>query len=110
MNNRRIGDAFEFRIMRKLKKNKNAEVVRSSGSHGMFDLWMLKDGTLTLIQCKRNGYIKPKERKELAEFVRTKDSFVQVEVHIQVSARKRKVYKIGSIKDLEKLNKVTYQD
>ncbi len=110
MRNRKNGDAFEFRIMRKEKKKKGNEVVRSSGSHGIFDLWILKGTTLRLIQCKRNGYIKPKERKEIAKFMETMESFVQVEVHIQLTARKMKKYIIRKVEDLEKFKKVTFQD
>ena len=106
MQNRRLGDAFEFRQLRKLKRS-TIEVARSSGSHGMFDLWALQKDKLRLIQCKRNGYMKIKERKAIMKFLSEKPGWVQVEVHIYKTPRKIKKYIIKRDKDLDKLNKVT---
>jgi len=108
MSNRRLGEAFEYRQLRKLKKTSLFGICcRSSGSHGLFDLWSLHKTKLRLISVKRNGYTAPKEREELRKFMLVKPDFVQVEVHIYKTPKKIKKIKIRSVNDLKKLNKVS---
>ena len=66
------GRAFEYRV-KKFLESKGYFVMRAYGSKGLFDLVGIPPPATHekafnfpyLIQCKTNGYIKPKERKLL---------------------------------------------
>jgi Holliday junction resolvase len=63
--NRQRGEAFEFKILRDLKK-KAIFAIRSAGSHSIVDLYALLPGEYQwFISVKTNGYWHPKEIKEL---------------------------------------------
>ena len=110
LKNIRLGTAFEYRQLRKLKKACLQEIAcRSSGSHGLFDLWGLTKKKLRLISVKRNGYTDPTERNQLKAFLLVKPDFVQVECHIYTSPKKIRKIKLRTAKDVDKLNKVRSQ-
>ena len=80
--NRANGHAFEIRVWNRIKRRRDClEAAISSGSRGLFDVWTVNSGniTQTLAVCKRNGYVNYRERKELAEFMRSKPNNVEVE-------------------------------
>lgn len=65
MTNRQRGDYFEYQTRDALREH-GWEVKRSPGSHGLDDLWALKDGKTPLfVSCKTNGQISPAERAAL---------------------------------------------
>ena len=62
--NLRIGYAFEHKIF--LKEQKNSIItIKSSGSRGLIDIISVKKNGTQHLTVKRNGYLTPKERKEL---------------------------------------------
>jgi Holliday junction resolvase len=62
------GMEFEFRVLRKEKRN-SLNVIRSAGSHSLIDIvsWK-KNGQLWLISCKKNGIWTSAELNALQEF------------------------------------------
>ncbi|PSN82347.1 hypothetical protein B9Q03_09665 [Candidatus Marsarchaeota G2 archaeon OSP_D] len=69
MSNYTKGRAREYRVKKKLEEEGALWVVRSYGSHGLFDLTaVFPDGT-RLIQVKKD-YMSPKERRKLEAFAR----------------------------------------
>ncbi len=69
MSNYRRGRAREYRVKQKLLRGGAIWVVRSYGSHGLFDLTAVFPTHVKLIQVKKN-YINPRELGELREFAR----------------------------------------
>ena len=63
----RKGYTFEIYVANYLRKN-GFYVVRSAGSHGVFDLIAIYHGQIYGIQCKTDGRLL---RKELTEIVKT---------------------------------------
>jgi len=61
------GRAREYRVKKRLLEEGALWVVRSYGSHGLFDLTAVFPDHVRLIQVKKD-YIHPKERKALEEF------------------------------------------
>ena len=83
------GQRFEIKIWNKVNHGKCLTRIRSSGSKGLFDVWSLdKSGKLRLIVAKTNGYLEPRERRELREFLGKKPDYVQVEIWYYKSKRK----------------------
>ena len=62
--NLKIGYAFEHKIYLK-EKNNSIISIKSSGSRGIIDIISVKKNGTHHITVKRNGYLTPKERKEL---------------------------------------------
>jgi len=74
------GQAREYRVKKKLLEMGALWVVRSYGSHGLFDLTAVFPDCVRLIQVKKK-YINPKEKKALAEFAeKVKAGNISVEV------------------------------
>jgi len=74
------GRAREYRVKKKLLEMGALWVVRSYGSHGLFDLTAVFPDCVRLIQVKKK-YINPKEKKALAEFAtKVKAGNISVEV------------------------------
>jgi len=74
------GRAREYRIKKKLLREGALWVVRSYGSHGLFDLTAVFPDCVRLIQVKKK-YINPKEKKALADFAgKVKAGNISVEV------------------------------
>ena len=69
MSNYTKGRAREYRVKKKLLEEGALWVVRSYGSHGLFDLTAVFPNCVRLIQVKKD-YIHPKEKKALEEFAR----------------------------------------
>lgn len=87
MRNRKLGKAFEYRVMRSLKHGKHR--ILSAGSHGLWDIMATtNDNRIRYISCKRNGYIDPKERQEMLEFFRTQAPHMVMQVAYAVSPKK----------------------
>lgn len=61
------GAAFERKVQKELEGHGYA-VVRSAGSQSPTDLVAMRLGTIVLVQCKLDGYIRPDEWNELWEF------------------------------------------
>jgi Holliday junction resolvase len=66
MSNYKRGRNFEYEV-RDYYRALGYYVVRSANSKGLADLVALKKGEVLLIQCKLNGLIGSKERKEFVE-------------------------------------------
>ena len=68
--NYEIGRRFEYRTQNYFRKI-GYYVIRAYGSKGLYDLIavppMSRLGQTLLIQCKKNGYIHPKELAKLKE-------------------------------------------
>jgi Holliday junction resolvase len=74
------GRAREYRIKKKLLMEGALWVVRSYGSHGLFDLTAVFPDCVRLIQVKKK-YIHPRERRALADFAKkVKAGNISVEV------------------------------
>ena len=89
--NRANGHALEIRVWNILRLRPHClEACISSGSKGLFDVWSVNYGPIqqTLCVVKRNGYINPRERKELARFMRVKPANTQVEFWYYKSPKK----------------------
>ena len=69
MSNYTKGRAREYRVKKKLLEEGALWVVRSYGSHGLFDLTAVFPNCVRLIQVKKD-YLHPKEKKALEEFAR----------------------------------------
>lgn len=41
------------------------EAIRAAGSHGIVDVMAVKHGVIWFIQCRKSGYLSPKEHDEL---------------------------------------------
>ena len=80
MGNYTRGRAREYRVKKKLFGEGALWVVRSYGSHGLFDLTAVFPDHVRLIQVKKK-YIHPKEKKALEEFAgRVEAENISVEV------------------------------
>ena len=67
MANRKVGARFEFKLLKKAKRN-SLIAVRSAGSHSLIDLFIIKNkGEIHLINAKSHGYHDPGELKKLRE-------------------------------------------
>lgn len=78
--NRKNGEAFEFRVLRKFKRRSDVLfAIRSAGSHSLIDIVVqFKNGKQYWINCKRNGYIEPKERREIERLKFYKNGFARM--------------------------------
>jgi len=97
------GRNFEIKVMNRLKRqNKIKLVIHSSGSFGLFDLMAIRyDGKIVLVSCKTSGYLPPKERKELIDYMETKQTENEIiQLWYYKSARKF-TKKIITTKDME---------
>ena len=104
--NQRInGDLFEIRVMQRFQRRCDVLFAqRTAGSRGLFDLMVVYlDGRTKLISCKRDGYIKPDERKALARFLARKPANLSCEVWYKRSARKYGRYFLNTPDDLAKV-------
>ena len=63
--NRKNGEAFEFRVLRKYKRRSDVLwAIRSAGSHSLVDIVVqFKNKRQYWITCKKNGYTEPKEER-----------------------------------------------
>jgi len=91
--NQANGHRFEILVWNKARNKDTLARVISSGSKGFGDVWVLKRNKLILRICKTNGYLEPKERREIEKFMREKPEWVQVELWYYKSKRK-----VGHIK------------
>ena len=64
------GRRFEYYVMDKLKRA-GFYVMRSAGSHGVFDLLAVKSGVVLGIQCKKGKYIPKAEKQKMIETAMT---------------------------------------
>jgi len=87
------GRAREYRVKKRLLEEGALWVVRSYGSHGLFDLTAVFPDCVHLIQVKKD-YIHPKERKALEEFAgRVQAQNISVEVWF--TSPKLRVLRLG---------------
>lgn len=74
------GRAREYRVKKRLYEEGALWVVRSYGSHGLFDLTAVFPDCVRLIQVKKD-YLHPKEKKALKDFAgKVKAGNISVEV------------------------------
>lgn len=67
MTNRHRGDYFEHQTRDAMEADRWV-IIRAAGSFGPADLVALKAGCMPLLlSCKLNGYIPPKERRDVLE-------------------------------------------
>ena len=93
MGNYTRGRAREYRVKKKLLEEGALWVVRSYGSHGLFDLTAVFPHCVRLIQVKKD-YIHPKERKALEGFAgRVEAGNIWVEVWF--TSPKLRVLRLG---------------
>ena len=85
--NRKNGEAFEFRVLRKMKASKPLYAIRSAGSHSVVDIVVQYKNYTRCIVCKNNGYICPAEQRELAKFISEVPEYIQVEFWFYKTAR-----------------------
>jgi len=89
--NRLNGHAFEHRVMRKMKKRPRVlNVTHSAGSYGLVDIISIFPNKIVCTVCKRNGYMPPKERRELEHFIELSPDNIEVEFVYYISERKMK--------------------
>ena len=93
MSNYTRGRAREYRIRKKLLKEGALWVVRSYGSHGLFDLTAVFPDCVRLIQVKKR-YIHPRERRVLAEFAE-KVKAGNISVEVWFTSPKLRVLRLG---------------
>jgi hypothetical protein len=86
--NKEAGDRMEMKIVNILKRQKALWVMRSSGSKGLFDVVAQFPHKQRQIVAKVNGYLEPKERKELSKYMVSKPDYVQVEIWWYKSPKK----------------------
>lgn len=91
--NQKIGFAFEQRVLTSLKRI-DRHPVRSSGSKGLFDLVSIRrDFKIRLVVCRNNGYLSPREREALKDFLvnipQNLRSLYILELHYYISPKKR---------------------
>ena len=58
------GRAFEYRIMADLQRA-GYSVMRASGSHGVMDIYAMREGSQLYVQAKISGVLPPDEREKL---------------------------------------------
>ena len=69
------GNAFEEKVVKKMRNSNCKQVIHSKGSFGLFDIWGLtRDGRIRLVTCKINGYLSPKERNALIDYMENEQS------------------------------------
>jgi len=87
--NQANGHKFEIRVWNIVKRNpQNLCSCISSGSKGFIDVWSLEKKKLRACICKLNGYLDPKERKEINEILKLQPPFVQLEFWYYKTKRK----------------------
>ena len=88
--NRKSGEDFEFRILRKFKKRSDVDfAIRSAGSHTLADILVrYKTGKYLIITCKRNAYMTPVEVQEIREFNERKQAHESLRMYYFKSAKK----------------------
>jgi hypothetical protein len=93
MGNYTRGRAREYRVKKRLLEEGALWVVRSYGSHGLFDLTaVFPDGT-RLIQVKKD-YLNPKEKKALEEFAEKVEAR-NISVEVWFTSPKLRVLRLG---------------
>jgi hypothetical protein len=86
--NQAKGHRFEIKTWNKIKTKKVIARAISSGSKGFVDVWALEKDCLRVILCKTNGYLEPKERMEINDFLNIKPDWVKVELWYYKSKKK----------------------
>lgn len=88
------GQSFEIKEHNKIKKNSIIS-ARSSGSKGFADiLAVLKKPVLLLTLCKTNGYLEPKERRQIDNILKTLPKNLVPKLELRYYKSKRKVGKM----------------
>lgn len=95
---RRSHVGFSLRILRKVRDMSVEACV--SRSHSLFDVWRLSKDRLRLILARTNGYLSPDVRHNLEVFLKTKPSWVSVEVWNYTSPRKYVRHLVRNARDI----------
>lgn len=95
--NRRNGEEFEYRVLRKFKKRSDVLfAIRSAGSHSIVDIIVhYLNGKQLWINCKRNGYLEPRERGQLERLIAIKPVYAEIRMYYYKSPKKMGWMKIG---------------
>lgn len=89
------GQNFEIRIHNKIKRSGALISARSSGSKGFADIISInKNGTLLLTLCKTNGYLEPKERRQINEMLLLLPKVLKPKMELRYYKSKKKMGKI----------------
>lgn len=89
------GMNFEIRVHNKIKRSGALISARSSGSKGFADIISInKNGTLLLTLCKTNGYLEPKERKQINEMLLLLPKILKPKMELRYYKSKKKMGKI----------------
>lgn len=95
------GERFEIAVMNKIKPGA-LFCQRTAGSYGQADVMaVMRTGTTRLIQCKANGYLCPKERRQLAKLLAKLPPNVQLEVFYRPTPRTMSKRIITRVEHLE---------
>lgn len=106
--NQKKGETFEIKIHNKIKRSGALISARSSGSKGFADIISInKNGILLLTLCKTNGYLEPKERKQINEMLEILPKLLKPKLELRYYKSKKKMGKmIIDNKWEEKYNKL----
>ena len=86
--NLKEGMSFESKVYARLKKQKPLFIIHSNGSRGLFDIVLqMKSGQLRCIVVRTNGYLTPKERNAIHDYI-SRSPNSKVELHYKKSERK----------------------
>jgi hypothetical protein len=94
------GQSFEIKVHNKLKRHPDTIMsCRSSGSKGFADHYTIrgkfkKNGILVLTLCKTNGYLEPKERKQINEMLKMLPKILVPQMELRYYKSKRKMGKM----------------
>lgn len=95
LKNRDNGTRFEFKILRKEKRN-SLLASRSAGSHSLIDITSIKkNGEIWLYSLKCNGYWEPNELNKLRELKKQLPSNCKIKL---ASYKNKRKYVVRSLK------------
>lgn len=107
--NRKNGEDFERKLVRKFKKRSDVLYVqRGAGSFGVWDIMVqFIDGSTLYISAKINGYHEQGERAKILKFLRkvkrNRMTNVRMEMHYYKTTRKTSLMRIKTEGDVDKL-------
>src|SRR3990167_9662481 len=86
----KTGENFEIKVHNKIKRSGALISARSSGSKGFADIISInKNGTLLLTLCKTNGYLEPKERKQINDILEILPKILKPKLELRYYKSKR---------------------
>ena len=89
--NHQNGHAFELKNHR-LEKRNSILSIHSDGSYGQIDIAAIRKDYLLLIVCKANGYLTPKERRDLDKLKARLPKFCKLQLRYRIGRKMRKIW------------------